>query len=202
MGEQAHEASDAVTAAHRDAAIASLREAAGDGVIDLDDFGDRAGVVYAATSLEELRAVLDDLPAPPLPVAVPSAPQPLGAPPPPVPAQWVVAVMGGTQRRGAWRAEQQVNALAVMGGCTLDFRHAELSGPVTDVSAIALMGGVDIIVPEGVPVEIDGFVLMGGLEDKTRSGAAHGAPMLRVKGYGMMGGIVVRYPTPEDQQPS
>lgn len=46
-----------------------------------------------------------------------------------------------------------------------------------------------MVVPEGVPVEVDGFVLMRGIDDKTRSTAAPGAPMLRVRAYGMMGGV-------------
>ena len=199
MGEPAHEARSAVTAADRDAAIAALREAAGDGLIDLDDFGDRAGAVYGASLVEELQTVLADLPAPALPVVAPVDPSPVGAPPS-VQPQWVVAVMGGAQRRGTWRAEQRVNAVAVMAGCTLDFRHAELSGPVTYVHAMAIMGGVEIIVPEGVPVEVDGFVLMGGLEDKTRPKSAPGSPMLRVKGNGMWGAVIVRHPRPEERR--
>lgn len=214
MGEASGHSAPRVTDDHRQASIAALRTAAGDGRIDLDEFGDRVGAVYAATSLEELRSVLADvgsadlpilapLPPPPAPLPPPpAAPEQASAPPPRTDAQWVVAVMSGANRKGTWQAKTEVNAVAIMGGCTLDFRHAELSGPVTHVSALAIMGGIEIVVPEGVPVEVDGFVLMGGIEDRTRPTTATGAPMLRIKAYGMWGGVTVRHPRRRKRPPT
>jgi class 3 adenylate cyclase len=152
-------------------------------------------VVFGAERLDEIRAVLTDLGGADLPVLSPMpAPAPSVPPPPPAESQYVVAVMSGAERKGTWRAKSQINAISVMGGCKLDFRHAELSSAVTRVSAVTIMGSVEIVVPEGVPVEVDGFVLMGGIEDKTRAAPAPGAPMLRVTAFGMMGGVVIRHP--------
>lgn len=195
-GEPSGQADDHITDAHREAAIEALREAAGDGVIDLEEFGDRAGVVFAAERVDEIRSVLTDLGGADLPVHPPTETEarPPAPPPPSADAQYVVAVMSGADRRGAWRAKSQINAVAIMGGCTLDFRHAELSAPVTQVNAVTVMGGVDVVVPEGVPVEVDGFVLMGGVDNKTRAATTPGAPMIRVTAAGMMGGVTVRHP--------
>lgn len=188
----------------REGAIDALRRAAGDGIIDLEEFGERAGSVYAADHLDEIRAVLADLPSADLPVLaqVPDPHDTTSALPPPPPrppapspdSQYVVAVMSGADRSGRWTVKAQVNVVAVMGGCKLDFRHAELSSPVTQINAVSLMGGIEIIVPEGVPVEVDGFVLMGGVDNKTRTEAAPGRPILRVTAFGVMGGVSVRHP--------
>lgn len=197
-GEPSDQADDDVTDAQRQAAIAVLRTAAGEGQIDLEEFGERAGTVFGARQVDDLRAVLADLGSADLPVLSPTpAPDGLLVPPPPrarSESQYVVAVMSGAERRGTWTAKSEVNAVAIMGGCTLDFRHAELSAPVTQVNAVTIMGGIDVVVPEGVPVEVDGFVLMGGIDDKTRTATAPGAPMLRVRAFGMMGGVTVRHP--------
>jgi hypothetical protein len=61
------------------------------------------------------------------------------------------------------------------------------------------MGGVEIILPPGVQVEMNGFALMGGFEarDRTTSFPVDpSAPTLRIGGFVMMGGVDVdvRYP--------
>lgn len=50
-----------------------------------------------------------------------------------------------------------------MGGVVLDLRDATLSGQMTDVFVVAVMGGVEIKVPPGVRLESDGIALMGGV---------------------------------------
>lgn len=145
-GEPSEPADDDVTEAQREAAIAALRTAAGEGQIDLEEFGERAGAVFGARRVDEIRAVLADIGSADLPVLFPTlAPDRLPVPPRPRPrseSQYVVAVMSGADRRGTWTAKAEVNAVAIMGGCTLDFRHAELSGPVTHVNAVTIMGGI------------------------------------------------------------
>lgn len=179
--------------AERDATIAALRDAAGDGLVTLDEFADRAGAAYEATTVAELRALTSDLPGPDLPVLgeVPSVPAP---PPVPEAPQRIVAVMGGANRKGRWQVERELSAIAVMGGVELDLYDAALTADVTVIRAFALMGAVEILVPVGVPVQVEGFVLMGGLEDRTEHrGAAGQGPMLRVIGHGMWGAVEVRH---------
>lgn len=173
--------------AAKEATIAALREAVGEGRLTLDDFSDRAGATYAARTVGELRAVLADLPAAQLPEPATEPP----APPPADAVQRVVAVMSGSARRGRWRVAGEVSAVAVMGGVELDLYDAELGAGTTTIRAFALMGGVQVLVPEGVSVEVEGFVLMGGLEDRTEGSRPGGAPMVRVIGHGMWGGVDV-----------
>jgi class 3 adenylate cyclase len=101
--------------------------------------------------------------------------------------------MSGARRKGRWRVDQPITAVAFWGGVDIDLRGAQIEVPVVEITAWAVMGGIDIVVPEGIPVELDGFVLMGGREDKVKDvPAVPGAPTVRVNAYGMWGGVTVR----------
>ena len=79
------------------------------------------------------------------------------------------------------------------GGVKIDLRQAIIRSPVVDIRATALMGGIDIIVPEGIPVEVYGTVLMGGCSNRVRGELAlPGAPVVRVHAAGLWGGVDVR----------
>jgi hypothetical protein len=52
------------------------------------------------------------------------------------------------------------------------------------------MGGVEVIVPHGVSVEMSGFAVMGansGPDDKVPP--LPGAPVIRVRAFSLMGGV-------------
>ncbi len=106
----------------------------------------------------------------------------------------LLAVMGGLVRRGSWLVPRRMRAIAIMGGVQLDLRDATLTGAVTEIRALAIMGGVDITVPPGVRLEVDGLALMGGFDDQAGfpAIAQHDAPVVRVTGLALMGGVVTR----------
>jgi len=108
---------------------------------------------------------------------------------------WSLALMGGTDRIGQWTLPEQHTAVATMGGITLDLREADFQASVCTITAIALMGGVEIIVPDDVNVEINGVGIMGGFGGKARRMSAPnirpGAPTIRVSGIALMGGVDV-----------
>ena len=57
-----------------------------------------------------------------------------------------------------------------------------------------MFGGVDVVVPEGWRVALDGTPIFGGCEDKT-GGDGHvtaDAPVLRVHATAIMGGVDVK----------
>ena len=104
------------------------------------------------------------------------------------------ALMSGVARRGRWTVPARIRAVACMGGIGLDLREATLTAPVTDIYVLAVMGGVEIIVPPDVRLETDGFAIMGGFEDQLREAASHdaSAPLIRVHGLAIMGGVEAR----------
>jgi class 3 adenylate cyclase len=105
---------------------------------------------------------------------------------------WHVAVMSGHSTKGRWRISGKTNAVAIMGGCDMDLRKAEIEGPEVEITAFAFWGGIDITVPEGFDVELRGFSLMGGRDLKLRDAPLiPGSPRIVIKGYAVMGGIDV-----------
>ena len=105
--------------------------------------------------------------------------------------RWVVAILGGETRKGRWRPSRRTNAIAVMGGIDIDLREAELADGA-EFLAIRVMGAVSIIVPEGVSVEMSGVALMGGNSGPDdRVTPLPNSPLVRVRAFSLMGGVVV-----------
>lgn len=170
----------------RDAVVALLRESCTEGRLTLDELSDRIGAVYEARTRADLQPVLADLPTP----RVMAPPRVDGG------TTWVIGVMSGPVRRGRWRPGAQVNAFAWWGGCKIDLREAELPGPSVDISAAAIMGGIEIIVPRGIRVEVSGIPFMGGIDDRVDHVAERpGQPVIRVRAFAMWGSVVVRHPS-------
>ena len=101
--------------------------------------------------------------------------------------------MSGHSTKGRWRISGKTNAVAVMGGCDMDLRRAEIEGPEVEITAFAFWGGINIIVPEGFDVELQGFSFMGGRELRLRDvPIVRGSPRIVVRGFAIMGGIDVK----------
>ncbi|HYH82227.1 MAG TPA: DUF1707 domain-containing protein [Longimicrobium sp.] len=163
----------------------------------------RLAQAIAATSLVELNALVADLPTETASASgstssAPSASVALARPENVPERQVVLAVMGGAERKGAWTPPRHLHVVAVMGGAELDFRDARFGPGVTEVTCFALMGGIELIVPPGVQVETNGLALMGGFghAGNTPQAAGPDAPVLRIGGVAIMGGVDldVRYP--------
>jgi hypothetical protein len=54
------------------------------------------------------------------------------------------------------------------------------------------MGGFEIRVPEPWNVSVEIVPFMGGYEDKTAHPTDPSAPLLRIRGFVMMGGVEIR----------
>lgn len=174
--------------------------------LDVEELERRLDRTYAARSADELRELTSDLPELP-PEAAPEAAT-AAAPGPEVQAgvemaerEVLVGIMGGTERKGAWTPPRHTVAVAVMGGAALDFREARLGAKQVRVTVVAIMGGVEILVPPGMRVEVAGSALMGAFEhraDGPPPGA--GAPVLRIDGLALMGGVEVKVRLPGESE--
>jgi uncharacterized protein DUF1707/cell wall-active antibiotic response 4TMS protein YvqF len=176
--------------AEREAVVARLQAAAGDGRLALEELADRIERALGAVTRADLDVLTADLPE----QAAPAAPA--------VPAakarRWVVAIMGGADHKGRWRIASRCTVVNVMGGADLDLTGAVVEGPETEIQVFSLMGGSDIVVPDGVHVELSGFALLGGndlrLEDAPPPPPS--APVVRVRAYSVMGGTDVKRARP------
>ena len=104
--------------------------------------------------------------------------------------QFSVGFWSGRVRRGSWIPARRITALALQRGVELDFREAVFGPGQIDLHAIAVMGGIQIIVPPNLHVETSGFAILGGLEDRSeyRSSQHPNEPMLKIRGFAVMGG--------------
>jgi Domain of unknown function (DUF1707) len=165
---------------HREAAVARLRAACGDGRLSLDEFADRVAGAWSARTSTDLDAVVADLPAPS------TRPR----------RRRVVAVGGMARQRGRWRPAPTVQVVAVAGGAEVDLVDAVLDGPGVRVRAVAVLGGVEVVVPEGVAVELTGTSLLGTRSYLVRGpvAARPGSPEVEVRALAVLGGVTVRTP--------
>ena len=80
-----------------------------------------------------------------------------------------------------------------MGECKIDLRQAVIDAPLIVVDALAIMGTVEVIVPEGVQVELQGIAIMGAKTMRmSDTQALEGAPVVRITGLAVLGEIKVR----------
>jgi len=187
-------------------AIARLRAHYVRDDIDVEEYERLIDVAWAADSRADLERIFSRLPA------LPEADRP------PVPdagdetrhapalagrgeqkgTGFQIALLGGSDRSGSWVPPRKLHTLALMGGAGLDFREAHFGPGVTEVNVLAVMGGVDIIVPPGVTVETSGFGIMGGFDGHSQTVATDdpAAPVLRIRGLAVMGGIDVKMMLP------
>ncbi|MCM3924923.1 cell wall-active antibiotics response protein, partial [Frankia sp. AiPs1] len=115
----------------------------------------------------------------------------------PTGVDWTVAVMSGNERTGRWRPSRHTRAVAVMGGCELDLREIAFPTDALMITAVAVMGGIEIIVPEGVEVEVTGVSIMGGRSVKVAATPRRpGMPVVRIRAIAVMGGVEVRSKPP------
>ena len=177
-----------VADADRDRTVTLLREHVVEGRLTLDEFSERMGTALEAKTRGELNAVMADLPS----TSGLPADSPTTAPPRKT-SRWHIAIMSGHSTRGRWRMGGKTKAVAVMGGCDMDLRRAEIEGPEVEITAFAFWGGVEIIVPEGFDVELRGFSFMGGRSLRLRDvPIVPGSPRIIVRGFAIMGGIEVK----------
>ncbi|MFF4239503.1 DUF1707 domain-containing protein [Actinomadura geliboluensis] len=177
--------------ADRDEVADRLREALAEGRITPEEHAERIDAVYKAKTYAELAPVLSDLPdeQPPRP-RVDLRKEPALAPPPPQSPN-LVAIFAGVERKGRWLVEPTTNVSCVFGGADLDFRQAVLSQSEVTVNVTCVFGGVNMIVPPGVRVIGSNTSVFGGTELPEDDTADPGAPVIRITGMLLFGGISV-----------
>jgi hypothetical protein len=147
--------------AEREAVVARLQTAAGDGRLALEELADRLERALSAATRPELEVLTADLPEQ-------SAP----APPAAKARRWIVGIMGGGDHKGRWRIASRCNVVNVMGGADLDLTGAVVEGPETAIQVFSLMGGSNIVVPDGVHVELRRLRVHGRQRPEARRRAA------------------------------
>lgn len=179
-----------------------LHDALAQGRLSIHELDERLQSVYGAKTLGDLVPLTADLPvtgAANAPVTVGSAAPAtrIGGTPGPTVS---VGVMSGFQHEGDWVVPRYHTALAIMGGGKLDLTQARFAEQTATFQVVAIMGGIEIVVPDDVTVRVNGFGLMGGFDNKAKGDGAPGGPVLVVNGFALMGGVTVRRPRRRQRQ--
>ncbi|GHG04995.1 hypothetical protein GCM10018777_15830 [Streptomyces albogriseolus] len=198
--------------ADRERVAEVLRDALAEGRLDMEEFQERLDATYQARTYGELAPITRDLPASGATVApaVSMTKDPAagggwadrivggddsGT------STWAVAVMSGFQRKGRWTAPRRFNCLAFWGGGEIDLREANFADREIVVNAVAIMGGIDVIVPPGVEVVVRGVGIMGGFDHREEGVPAEpGAPRVIVTGLAFWGGVGVQRKLPRAER--
>jgi len=177
-----------------------LRQAAGDGRIDLTELDERLEATYAAKTYADLVPLTADLPVRGQAATPRPRPRPAGQVVPAVRHDTTIAILGGASRRGVWELGATHSAFAMMAGIDLDLREARFTQRETVIYANAFWAGIDIVVNEFTHVIVDGIGIMGGFDharDKVAPALGPDSPTVRVKGVALMAGVTVqRKPMP------
>jgi len=175
-----------------------LRDAAGEGRLEIDELDERLEATYAAKTYADLVPITADLPAT-APGATP-LPRPAASAVPAARHDSTIAVMSGSTRKGVWEVGASHTVFAMMGGIDLDLREARFTARETVIYANAFWAGIDVVVNEYTQVIVEGVGIMGAFDqgrDKVAPALTPDSPVVRVKGVALMSGVTVtRKPMP------
>lgn len=115
-------------------------------------------------------------------------------------------IMSGSKIGGSqpWKLESG-SYFALMGGIEMDLTAAELAEGETILDLTAIMGGIEVRVPQGMPVICDGSAILGGVsflgqEDGGLVGgrrfetntSASAEKVVRIQARAIMGGVEIK----------
>ncbi|HST38246.1 MAG TPA: DUF1707 domain-containing protein [Conexibacter sp.] len=177
--------------AEREQTVERLRTAAGEGRLTLEELSDRIEAASGARTREELARLTGDLPA--AGAGGELAPGRAAA------GETVVttalrnsSVFGDHRRSGAWQLPASSRWSTVFGDVKLDLREARVPAGEIAIDAGTVFGDVELLVPEGVVVEVRSRTLLGDVKQDAGVAAPAGAPRIVLTGGTVFGDVRVR----------
>ncbi|MCC8929499.1 DUF1707 and DUF2154 domain-containing protein [Rhodococcus sp. BGS-1C] len=160
-----------------------LDNALADGQLTITEYDERTAAAYRAKTYGELDVLTADLALTPPETSQYTASGPG--------TDRAIAIMSGFERKGEWTVAPRIDAFAFWGGGELDLRRARFSAREVTINCVAIMGGIDIIVPPNIGVEVRGMGIMGGFDHLSQTGAPH-APHVIITGFAFWGGVGIK----------
>ncbi|WP_327588260.1 DUF1707 domain-containing protein [Nonomuraea sp. NBC_00507] len=163
----------------RDAVVERLRAASAEGLLTPEELNTRTEAAYASQTPGELAEVIADLPER---------------------SSSVTQVQDKRSRRfyttwagaGLQRAEGGL-LVSPLFGMEVDVSEAIVPADAEQIKVASLFGGIEVIVPEGVSVELTGFTVFGRRKVDVYDGEpADSPPVVRVLAYTFFGSVLVR----------
>ncbi|WP_051966744.1 DUF1707 SHOCT-like domain-containing protein [Kitasatospora mediocidica] len=167
----------------REQVAEQLREAAGNGLLDLAELDERLAIALTAKTHAELVPLTADLAG-----AVDLRPEePLV----------LETRAGAIQQVGHWAVPRLISAISDKGSIVIDFTDATCRHREVTLEVDVRKGSIDILVPLGWSVTTHGAkVDRGMVQNKATVAPAPGSPVLQLTGVIDRGSVEIRYPTP------
>lgn len=187
--------------ADRDAVAGRLGDALAEGRLSPEEHAERLDALYLSKTYAELEPLTRDLPGEKISLTKGAAARTPEEEPSRRSAN-IVAIFGGADRKGRWLADPSTTVTCVFGGVELDYRNAVLSQREVTVNITCIFGGVDITVPPGVRVENTTSAIFGGSDDPRNDTVDPEAPLIRITGFVLFGGISFKRKSPKPPKSS
>lgn len=191
------------TAEEREGAVRTLTEAFSNDAILVDEFERRVAQVYSAQDSTALQAIVRDLPVVTPEPAETTLPAPieqstaLARPE----GQKMTSILSSIERRVTGPVPERVDVKSIMGSMELDFRRADFPPGVTEIHVEAIMGSVEIELPDHVEIRDEKFAFLGNFSIKgrrrrkrdrrDRDDDREGAPVVRLTGRSILASVEV-----------
>lgn len=102
------------------------------------------------------------------------------------------AIIGGQTIQNSSKDFRGGTATAIMGECKIDLRSASIKQSEAVLDVFAFWGGIEILVPDSWSVFVQGYPILGGIEDKSVPPKKSAEKRLIIKGYAIMGGVEIK----------
>jgi hypothetical protein len=180
-----------ISDADRETAVARLEEALGEGRITVDEFRQRTEAAYAAVRTGELEPLLADLPPKSSEVEMVGRRAPAR----------IVNVLGDIKLDAG--APVPRRAGTGLGNIRIDLRGLRTDADVVELNLFSGLGDIEVIVPEGVDAELEGWSLIGNRKVELAAvPRLAGTPRVVVRAHALLGDLKLRSLAPGESSTS
>ncbi|OBK26508.1 hypothetical protein A5634_24815 [Mycobacterium asiaticum] len=170
-----------VSDADRNGTMRRLHNAVALGLLDINEFEQRSSRVQFARTLNELDALVGDLPGPGAIVTSATDRVELRG--------WA----GSLKRQGEWMVPTRLSLVRRVGSIDLDLTKARFAGPVVVIEIDMKFGSLHLRLPDGASASIDDVeVYVGSATDHRKDAPAEGTPHVVLTGQVVFGSVIIR----------
>lgn len=171
------------TQAMRDRVVELLTQHYANDGIPIEEFERRTTAVFAATSADELHALVADV-APPASLAT-------------VPDHVRInAIFSSNEQQSAMAVARYLEIVAFLGNAELDLRDASFVDGVTTIEIRATLANVEITLPADVRVEMAGTALLGSFTSYAPSAPTPTTRVVRIVGRSVLANVELTMAAP------